>query len=80
MFDSLLLASVKQELKKEKDIEDTISWEPLNWRLLLSNIQKMREKRDAIVDGLGCERCSDEEKGTKVSWVSIVNENSLYPI
>ena len=40
--------------------------EPKNWRYFLENIEKMREKRDAPVDIMGCDRLSDETADPKV--------------
>ena len=37
-----------------------------NWRYFLENIEKMREKRDAPVDIMGCDRLSDETADPKV--------------
>ena len=36
------------------------------WREQLDNIVKMREKRDAPVDSMGCERCSDTEAPPRI--------------
>ena len=66
---------MKFEVKQEediKDIEEVVAWQPKNWRIILKNIQMMRQKRDAVVDSQGCERCSDEERGTKVRKCAVL--------
>ncbi|CAH8470217.1 unnamed protein product [Schistosoma rodhaini] len=60
------------------DIEDGVSepmkrkWEPLNWRVQLSNIRKMRESRDAPVDSMGCERLADETEHPKTFRLQVL--------
>ncbi|XP_046389730.1 endonuclease III-like protein 1 [Ischnura elegans] len=34
--------------------------EPVNWVKTLNNIREMRKSRDAPVDSMGCDKCSDE--------------------
>ncbi|CAG2108035.1 unnamed protein product [Medioppia subpectinata] len=40
-----------------------VSKEPKNWRQILENIRKMRDKRDAVVDSMGAEKTFDENEG-----------------
>lgn len=39
------------EVKKEK-------WEPINWKVIMENIEKMRSQSDAPVDSMGCDAVS----------------------
>ena len=40
--------------------------QPGNWRTVHANIEKMREKRDAPVDVMGCDKLSDVTAEPKV--------------
>nr|CAB3264467.1 endonuclease III-like protein 1 [Phallusia mammillata] len=37
-----------------------LKWEPDKWEMQLENIRKMREMKDAPVDTMGCERCTQD--------------------
>ncbi len=41
-------------------------WEPVDWKLTLENIRKMRSNFDAPVDGMGCEKCVDTNEPPEV--------------
>ncbi|XP_039255497.2 endonuclease III-like protein 1 [Styela clava] len=70
----------KRKIKKETKIEikqevidsfndefpkPVIKWEPNNWMLLLNNIRKMREDKNAPIDTMGCEKCKGENYSEK---------------
>jgi endonuclease-3 len=42
-------------------------WEPKNWREVVSNIREMRKQRNAPVDTMGCDKCSDESAPPEVN-------------
>ncbi|XP_064091172.1 endonuclease III-like protein 1 isoform X2 [Macrobrachium nipponense] len=41
-------------------------WEPPHWREVLENIREMRSARDAPVDNMGAEKCSDRDCNPEV--------------
>lgn len=43
-----------------------LQWQPSNWKKMLSNVEIMRSKRDAPVDGMGCEQCVDQDQPAQV--------------
>ena len=58
--------SVKPKIRKEKQNPSQTHWMPDNWKLHLDNIYKMRIKRDAAVDTMGCDRISDRREEPQV--------------
>lgn len=60
--------STEDDPKVESEyFKSTLSqWFPSDWKLILNNIQKMRNKFDAPVDTMGCEQCVNREDTDKV--------------
>ena len=59
--------AVKERTKEENlSCKDVQKWEPIDWKMQLKNIEKMREKRDAPVDSMGCEAIADGKADVKV--------------
>jgi hypothetical protein len=42
-------------------------WEPKNWPKVITNIREMRKQRDAPVDTMGCDKCSDKSAPPEVN-------------
>lgn len=40
---------------------------PNNWELVLNNIRQMRSEKEAPVDVMGCDKCSDESAPPEVT-------------
>uniref|UniRef100_T1JNU5 Endonuclease III homolog n=1 Tax=Strigamia maritima TaxID=126957 RepID=T1JNU5_STRMM len=65
---------LRTEVKYEEEANTKGDWQPENWRETLANIEKMREKRDAPVDSMGCHKCSDETLEPEVyRWQILVS-------
>ncbi|XP_003744683.1 endonuclease III-like protein 1 [Galendromus occidentalis] len=58
------------------DIEDVVSkklkWEPKNWFQILEGVRKMREKKDAPCDIMGCHMVSGEKADPKLQRFQIL--------
>jgi hypothetical protein len=51
-----------------REIENKKSkWEPKNWHEVVNNIREMRKQRDAPVDTMGCDKCTDESAPPEVN-------------
>ncbi|XP_067005253.1 endonuclease III-like protein 1 [Anabrus simplex] len=44
----------------KKTENNGVKWEPKDWEKVLDNIREMRKNKDAPVDGMGCDKCMDE--------------------
>lgn len=68
--EEIAVTDVKVEkIKPEVEPKQT-KWEPEQWKQVLENITKMREKRSAPVDSLGAGKCYDETADEKVNKIS----------
>ncbi|CAG2162185.1 unnamed protein product [Oppiella nova] len=57
-------AKASKKLSKESSKKSSNPvFEPKNWKEILENIRKMRDKRDAVVDSMGAEKTFDESEG-----------------
>lgn len=45
---------------------------PKNWEQVLKHIRDMRKEKDAPVDTMGCERCSDDDADDKTQRFQIL--------
>uniref|UniRef100_A0A1B6LA97 Endonuclease III homolog n=1 Tax=Graphocephala atropunctata TaxID=36148 RepID=A0A1B6LA97_9HEMI len=59
--DTLSLVEVKSEAMDKRS-----KWEPENWMQLLENIREMRKGKNAPVDDMGCDKCSDKDASPEV--------------
>uniref|UniRef100_A0A1B6I1D0 Endonuclease III homolog n=1 Tax=Homalodisca liturata TaxID=320908 RepID=A0A1B6I1D0_9HEMI len=51
---------------KTEVVDKRCKWEPENWIQVLENIREMRKEKDAPVDDMGCDKCSDEDAPPQV--------------
>ena len=62
------VAKKAKQVKTEKKIRPKleIGFEPPHWQTQFDNIRQMRKKKDAPVDKMGCERCTEDKYTEKV--------------
>lgn len=73
--EEIAVTDVKVEKRSSTKIKPEVEpkqtkWEPEQWKQVLENITKMREKRSAPVDSLGAGKCYDETADEKVNKIS----------
>ncbi|PSN34065.1 Endonuclease III-like protein 1 [Blattella germanica] len=60
-------SQIKEEQSTKDDTEmKKTKWEPKNWLEVVNNIREMRKNRDAPVDTMGCDKCSDDNAPVEV--------------
>lgn len=61
---------VKSEFAEPVDsklIKTEEQWMPLNWEIILKNIEEMRKHGTAPVDAMGCHKCADPDASPPIS-------------